>query len=240
VKHSLRGQRPPVPPPASSVTIRRAISASGDGRCARPASGARNRFATAGGGTAASSASPWTSSLEALRCLARPERWLAGPFSRGQERSRRSRLLSWLAWEPDRPRCPCSNRVFDDLGELVRGFRHSARAAAQGCCASGRLTLPAALLVPPGREDVDGPQRRIRSFAKTLQNLERWLDKATDAKAKGYGRRVLAQARLAPDRVHPRAKCNRHVTNGAGAYPAANRRPRTPTRSKRSLSYGSA
>jgi hypothetical protein len=40
----------------------------------------------------------------------------------------------------------------------------------------------------------------IRSFAKTLQNLERWLDKATaHAKAKAYEVDVLAQARLAPD-----------------------------------------
>ena len=40
----------------------------------------------------------------------------------------------------------------------------------------------------------------IRSFAKTLQNLERWLDRATaHAKAKGYEVDVLAQARLAPD-----------------------------------------
>ena len=40
----------------------------------------------------------------------------------------------------------------------------------------------------------------IRSFAKTLQNLERWLDKATThAKAKGYDVDLLAQARLAPD-----------------------------------------
>jgi hypothetical protein len=40
----------------------------------------------------------------------------------------------------------------------------------------------------------------IRSFIKTLQNLERWLDKATaHAKAKGYDVDVLAQARLAPD-----------------------------------------
>jgi uncharacterized protein len=40
----------------------------------------------------------------------------------------------------------------------------------------------------------------IRSFGKTLQNLERWLDKATaHAKAKGYDVELLAQARLAPD-----------------------------------------
>src|SRR5438046_848478 len=40
----------------------------------------------------------------------------------------------------------------------------------------------------------------IRLFAKTLQNLERWLDKATaHAKAKSFDVDVLAQARLAPD-----------------------------------------
>ena len=40
----------------------------------------------------------------------------------------------------------------------------------------------------------------IRSFAKTLQNLERWMDKATEyAKAKSFDVDVLAQARLAPD-----------------------------------------
>ena len=40
----------------------------------------------------------------------------------------------------------------------------------------------------------------IRLFAKTLQNLERWMDKATEhAKAKSFEVDVLAQARLAPD-----------------------------------------
>jgi len=40
----------------------------------------------------------------------------------------------------------------------------------------------------------------IRSFAKTLENLERWMDKAAEhAKAKSFDVDVLAQARLAPD-----------------------------------------
>ena len=40
----------------------------------------------------------------------------------------------------------------------------------------------------------------IRLFAKTLENLERWMDKAEEhAKAKKYEVDVLAQARLAPD-----------------------------------------
>ena len=40
----------------------------------------------------------------------------------------------------------------------------------------------------------------IRLFAKTLQHLEQWMDKATAyAKAKSFELDVLAQARLAPD-----------------------------------------
>ena len=40
----------------------------------------------------------------------------------------------------------------------------------------------------------------IRLFAKTLQNLERWMDKAAEhAKARSFEVDVLAQARLAPD-----------------------------------------
>ncbi len=40
----------------------------------------------------------------------------------------------------------------------------------------------------------------IRLFAKTLQNVERWMDKATaHAKAKSFEVDVLTQARLAPD-----------------------------------------
>ena len=40
----------------------------------------------------------------------------------------------------------------------------------------------------------------IRVFAKTLQNIERWMEKAdAHAKAKSFDVDVLAQARLAPD-----------------------------------------
>jgi hypothetical protein len=40
----------------------------------------------------------------------------------------------------------------------------------------------------------------LRLFAKTLQNLEQWMDKATAyAKTKSFEVDVLAQARLAPD-----------------------------------------
>lgn len=40
----------------------------------------------------------------------------------------------------------------------------------------------------------------IRLFAKTLENLERWMEKAEEhAKAKGFEVDVLTQARLAPD-----------------------------------------
>ena len=44
------------------------------------------------------------------------------------------------------------------------------------------------------------PDDAIRLCAKTLQNLERWLDKAAaHAKVKSFDVDVLAQARLAPD-----------------------------------------
>jgi len=40
----------------------------------------------------------------------------------------------------------------------------------------------------------------IRLFAKTLQNIDRWMEKAAEhAKAKSFDVDVLAQARLAPD-----------------------------------------
>ena len=40
----------------------------------------------------------------------------------------------------------------------------------------------------------------VRLFAKTLQNLERWMGKAEEhAKSKSFEADVLAQARLAPD-----------------------------------------
>ena len=44
------------------------------------------------------------------------------------------------------------------------------------------------------------PDDAIRLFAKTLQNVEKWMDKAAaHAKARSFDVDVLAQARLAPD-----------------------------------------
>ena len=44
------------------------------------------------------------------------------------------------------------------------------------------------------------PDDAIRSFSKTLENLEKWLDKAGEyAKARSFEVDVLAKARLAPD-----------------------------------------
>jgi hypothetical protein len=44
------------------------------------------------------------------------------------------------------------------------------------------------------------PHDAIRLFTKTLENLEKWMDKAGEhAKARSFDVDVLAQARLAPD-----------------------------------------
>jgi hypothetical protein len=44
------------------------------------------------------------------------------------------------------------------------------------------------------------PHEAIRLFSKTLENLEKWMDKAGEhAKARSFDVDVLAQARLAPD-----------------------------------------
>jgi len=44
------------------------------------------------------------------------------------------------------------------------------------------------------------PHDAVQLFAKTLENLEKWLDKAeATAKARSFDVDVLAQARLAPD-----------------------------------------
>ena len=44
------------------------------------------------------------------------------------------------------------------------------------------------------------PFETIRLFSKTLENLEKWIDKAEEsAKARGFDVNVLATARLAPD-----------------------------------------
>ncbi len=44
------------------------------------------------------------------------------------------------------------------------------------------------------------PEDAIKLFAKTLENLEKWMDKASEhAKARSFDVDVLAEARLAPD-----------------------------------------
>ena len=44
------------------------------------------------------------------------------------------------------------------------------------------------------------PDETIRSFAKTLENLDKWMDKAGEyAKTRGFEVDVLTTARLAPD-----------------------------------------
>ena len=44
------------------------------------------------------------------------------------------------------------------------------------------------------------PHETIQVFTKTLENLEKWMDKADEhAKARSFDVDVLAQARLAPD-----------------------------------------
>jgi hypothetical protein len=44
------------------------------------------------------------------------------------------------------------------------------------------------------------PHDALRLFTKTLENLEKWMDKAGEhAKARSFDADVLAQARLAPD-----------------------------------------
>jgi hypothetical protein len=50
------------------------------------------------------------------------------------------------------------------------------------------------------------PHDAIRLFTKTLENLEKWMDKAAEhAKARSFEVDTLAQARLAPDQ-HPFAQ----------------------------------
>jgi hypothetical protein len=71
----------------------------------------------------------------------------------------------------------------------------------------------------------------VRLFAKTLQNLEAWMDKAeAHAKAKSYEVDVLAQARLAPD-AYPftrqvQAACDQ--AKYAAAYLGAKQPPSHP------------
>lgn len=75
----------------------------------------------------------------------------------------------------------------------------------------------------------------IRVFAKTLQNLERWMDKAAaNAKAKSFEVDVLAQARLAPDQFslvgQVQAACDQ--AKFAAAYLSGTQAPSHPDTEK--------
>lgn len=75
----------------------------------------------------------------------------------------------------------------------------------------------------------------IRLFAKTLQNLDRWMEKAGEhAKAKSFDVDVLTQARLAPDQFsfagQVQAACDQ--AKFAAAYLAAKPAPPHPDTEK--------
>src|SRR5437763_7013928 len=75
----------------------------------------------------------------------------------------------------------------------------------------------------------------IRLFAKTLQNVERWMDKAAaHAQAKSFDVDVLAQARLAPDQYElvrqVQAACDQ--AKYAAAYLAGKQPPSHPDTEK--------
>lgn len=75
----------------------------------------------------------------------------------------------------------------------------------------------------------------IRLFAKTLQNLERWMDKAAaHAQAKSYDVDILAQSRLAPDQFcflqQVQAACDQ--AKYAAAYLSGQQAPSHPDTEK--------
>ena len=73
------------------------------------------------------------------------------------------------------------------------------------------------------------PHDAIRLFTKTLENLEKWMDKAGEhAKARSFEVDVLAQARLAPNQFAFVQRCSR-LRPGQYAPPtsAARRRSRS-------------
>jgi hypothetical protein len=75
----------------------------------------------------------------------------------------------------------------------------------------------------------------IRVFAKTLQNLERWMDKAAGhATAKSFDVDVLAQSRLAPDQfpfaAQVQAACDQ--AKFAAAYLGGKQAPSHPDTEK--------
>ena len=83
-----------------------------------------------------------------------------------------------------------------------RGRRNDARAAdlLAWTIEHEASKLPAASRAPHPQERSMTPHDAIRLFTKTLENLEKWMDKASEsAKARSFEVDVLAQARLAPN-----------------------------------------
>ena len=79
------------------------------------------------------------------------------------------------------------------------------------------------------------PRDAIQLFAKTLENLEKWMDKADEhAKARSFDVDVLAQARLAPDQFsftqQVQAACDQ--AKYAAAYLGAKQAPAHPDEEK--------
>jgi hypothetical protein len=79
------------------------------------------------------------------------------------------------------------------------------------------------------------PHEAIQSFTKTLDNLERWIDKADEsAKARSFDVDVLAQARLAPDQFafvqQVQAACDQ--AKYAAAYLSGKQAPSHPDTEK--------
>jgi hypothetical protein len=79
------------------------------------------------------------------------------------------------------------------------------------------------------------PHEAIRLFAKTLENLEKWMDKAEEyAKARPFEVDVLVQARLAPDQFtfvqQVQAACDQ--AKYAAAYLGGKKAPSHPDTEK--------
>jgi hypothetical protein len=79
------------------------------------------------------------------------------------------------------------------------------------------------------------PHEALQSFTKTLDNLEKWIDKADEhAKARSFEVDVLAQARLAPDQFafaqQVQAACDQ--AKYAAAYLSGQKAPSHPDTEK--------
>jgi hypothetical protein len=79
------------------------------------------------------------------------------------------------------------------------------------------------------------PYETLQLFTKTLENLEKWMDKAAEhAKARSFEVDVLAQARLAPDQFtftqQVQAACDQ--AKFAAAYLAGQQAPAHPDTEK--------